>query len=179
MERIAFDVVTPKKGVVFDISKSGILMLVGFVGLGFLLIFGAIFHKFHEIIILDYLAVKLIFFACLISILIGNFTSFGDYDGNDLATTSVLFFDENEITFDYTETFPLSEIAHIKFRIFDYKGVRKARSALQSLGADNYLEFKHEGEKHKFQFIIESERHMQLLTEKLIPILKEKTKVTY
>jgi len=179
MERIAFDVVTQKKGVLFDISNSEKLMFAGFMGFGFLLIFGALFHKIYKLNILNYLVVNLIGLTCIICIVIGRLMSYRDYHGNDLAVNSILFFNEDEVTFDYTEVFPLSEITYIKFKIFQYKGVRIGRDPKKSSGADNYIEFQHEGKKHKFQFVIESEGHMQLLKEKLIPQLREKTKVTY
>ncbi|WP_046759005.1 hypothetical protein [Kordia jejudonensis] len=178
MERIAFDVVTPKKRVLFDISNSEKLMLFGLIGLGLLLVFGALFHKFYKLTILKYKVVKLFLAACILSILIGIFASLIDDAKNDLNVSGVLFFDENKIIFDYTETFPLSEISYIKFEIFDFKGTRSIYGYKKIIRANNFIVFQHQGKKHTFQVIITSDGHELLLKEKLIPQLQKYTKVT-
>lgn len=185
MEKIAFDVIKRKKDVWFDLSSSDKFVIAGIMGFGFLLIFGAFFHKVYDINILDYWGIKIVILICVVSILTTDILRYGEYKGNDLEVSTKLFFDENEVTFDYTEIFPLDEVTYIKFKIKDYKGYRALSDYYydhvekKSSGTNNHIEFRHGNKKYKFRFRIESEEHMRLLKEKLIPLLQVKTKVTY
>ncbi|QHI37842.1 hypothetical protein IMCC3317_32250 [Kordia antarctica] len=183
MERIAFDLVIIKKGVLFNIFNEKIIGYIGFVGLISMLGFAAVYFKVYEINLLEYAVFKLLIFLFSICVFIQVIKIIKGVDGIYLKKKGLLFFDENEITIDFTEIYPLTEVTYIKFSIADYLGyvvkTNSDGSYKRRAIVCNHLEFQYNQKIYEYQFSIESERQKQLLIEKVIPQMRAKTKVTY
>ncbi|MFK7747719.1 MAG: hypothetical protein AB8B65_04975 [Kordia sp.] len=181
MEKISFDYVIPKKGVLYDISNSEKITYIGIIGLLLVFVITASYDKLYEVNLLKYWTFKLICLGCIICLLIGVFKGFGDSDGNNLDIGGIIFLDANEITIDYVEIYPIEKITHIKFSGHDVKGAINTFSGTgepsKSLGAENYLEFKYEQKAYNYQFIVRSQQQRELLVEKVIPQLRKHTRV--
>lgn len=182
MEKIAFDLVTKKKGFT-QLSNSEKIYYLGCIGIAVIIGVGAFFSFVIEVEILENQWIKYIIYGAILCILIGTFKAFGEYDKSDYKTSGILFFDAHKITVDYTEEYPLSEIAFVKFTDYDVKGSpinsSSAGSPKKSMGGENYVTFQHKNKKYKYQFIVISKAQRQLLIEKIIPKMQLKTKVTY
>ncbi|EDP98586.1 hypothetical protein U8527_21480 [Kordia algicida OT-1] len=182
MEKIAFDLVTKKKGFK-QFSNSEKIYYLGFIGIVLVIGIGVFLNYVFEINILQYQWLKYMAYGALLCIFIGTFKAFREYDKSDYETSGILFIDAHKITVDYTEDYPLSEIAFVKFTGYDVKGSPinslSEGSPKKSMGGENYVTFQHKNKKYKYQFIVISKAQRQVLIEKIIPKMQLKTKVTY
>ncbi len=183
MGKLAFDLVSNKRKSKFDIAVSEKFFYVGLGGLILLLGLFKVFDHYWGITLEGFPIVKYLMYGLCISCMIGTFYGLVDYNGNNRIIKGIITFDENEISLNHIEKFELSTIAKVKFSLNDYKG--KSINLLsdgdpnRSYGGDNFVEFRYRNKTHKYQFVIDSQRHRNLLVEKTIPKMRNKTKIEY
>ena len=183
MEKLSFDLVLDKKTAKYDIGISEKFYYTGGVGLILFLVVNWVLKSYTEIILLDFQMVKYIIYVFLICLLIGTFYGLVDRNGNNRIIKGFITFDENEISLNHITKFELVQITDLKFSVNDYKGrlinLLTDGDPNRSYGGDNYVEFKYQGKKFKFQFVVDSIAHGKLLLDKTIPLMKNKTEIKY
>ncbi len=171
MNRLSFSVVSPTKKSRFDFGISEKLTYLGLGGLITLLLFFKAYESSTGINLLEYQSFKYVCYGLIIILIIGIVYAFYDYNGNNRTIDGIITFDESEITLDNIKKFNLSEVSDLVFYLKDYKGrtinIIVDGTPYNSYGGDNFVEFNYRKEKFKYQFIIDSKFHGQLLEEKI------------
>ncbi len=180
MQKLSFNLVSDKRTSRFDIGISQKFFWTGIIGFIIFFILNWFLKKFFNINSEELQFIKYILFGCVICFMIGNFYGLFESNGNNTVIKGFITFDENEITINNAKTYSIFKVSNLKFDGYDYIGryinIMSDGDPIRSYGGDNYVEFNYLNEKFRFQFVVNSPRHRELLNEEIIPKMKLKNK---
>ena len=178
MQKLSFDLVLDQKKSRFDISNSQKFFWIGLTGLFVFFVINWLFQNYINLENLQF--AKYLIYGLFICMGIGILYGFFDSNGNNRTTKGFITFDEDEITINHAKRYALSQVKNLSFNLGQHKGelisvIIVDGDPVRSYGGDNFVEFNYQNKKHKYQFVVDSKKHKNLLTKELMDKMRSNT----
>lgn len=182
MQKLSYELVLEQKKSKYDIGISQKFYWIGIAGIGILLLLIKIFEN-SNINIGDSDLFIYVMIGLIICIGIGSFYGLFAYNGKNRIIRGFITFDENEITINHAKKYQVADMKNIEFNVYDYKGrainLYSDGDANRSYGGNNFILFDYHNKRHKFQFVVDSKKHKELLTKELIEKIRSNSQKKY
>ena len=180
MQKLSFDLVLDQKKSRFDISNSQKFFWIGLTGLFVFFVINWLFQNYININLENLQFAKYLIYGLFICMGIGILYGFFDSNGNNRTTKGFITFDEDEITINHAKRYALSQVKNLSFNLGQHKGelisvIIVDGDPVRSYGGDNFVEFNYQNKKHKYQFVVDSKKHKNLLTKELMDKMRSNT----